>query len=54
LASVSWPLGSHRGAHWLLKAAANAGKLSVFWGYHYREYDARPQPAAASDQKASA
>lgn len=42
LALLFWPLGSHRGAHWLLKAAANAGKLSVFWGFHYREYAARP------------
>lgn len=55
LAALSWPLGSHRTAHWLLKAAANAGKLSVFWGYHYREYDARPEPAgAAADRSASA
>jgi succinoglycan biosynthesis protein ExoM len=40
LAGITWPRGTHRTAHWLLKAAANAGKLSVFWGYHYREYAA--------------
>jgi len=25
--------------HWLLKATANLGKLSVFAGWHYQEYD---------------
>jgi succinoglycan biosynthesis protein ExoM len=55
LAGVSWPRGSHRTAHWLLKAAANAGKLSVFWGYHYREYHARPEPTGtARNRNASA
>lgn len=38
LALLSWPLGRHRAAYWLLKAAANLGKLSMFWGWHYREY----------------
>jgi succinoglycan biosynthesis protein ExoM len=32
------PLGRHRAAHWLTKASANLGKLSVFMGWHYREY----------------
>lgn len=32
------PLGRHRAAHWLTKASANLGKLSIFWGWHYREY----------------
>ena len=55
MAAIAWPVGSHRVAHWLLKAAANAGKLSVFWGYHYREYDARPAAAGtARDRNASA
>lgn len=47
LAGVSWPRGVHRMAHWLLKAAANAGKLSVFWGFHYREYAARKRNVSA-------
>jgi succinoglycan biosynthesis protein ExoM len=51
LAGVSWPRGRHRTAHWLLKAAANAGKLSVFWGYHYREYAAPVTPARSSQQR---
>jgi len=42
-------LGRHRAVYWLLKAAANTGKLSVFWGCHYREY-ARPPDAAASQR----
>jgi succinoglycan biosynthesis protein ExoM len=32
------PLGRHRAAHWLTRASANLGKLSVFIGWHYREY----------------
>jgi succinoglycan biosynthesis protein ExoM len=37
-ALVCLPLGRHYAAHWLTKASANFGKLSVFWGWHYREY----------------
>jgi succinoglycan biosynthesis protein ExoM len=48
LALVTWPFGRHRAAHWLLKAAANTGKLTVFVGWHYREYAAPPRHAAAS------
>jgi succinoglycan biosynthesis protein ExoM len=44
LALVSWPLGRHHAARWALKAAANLGKLSVFLGWHYREYG-QPDPA---------
>jgi succinoglycan biosynthesis protein ExoM len=40
LALVTWPFGTHRAAGWLLKAAANAGKLTVLGGWHYREYAA--------------
>jgi succinoglycan biosynthesis protein ExoM len=40
LALVTWPFGKHRAAGWLLKAAANAGKLTVLGGWHYREYAA--------------
>lgn len=32
------PLGRHHAAHWLTKASANIGKLSIFAGWHYREY----------------
>ena len=38
LALLSWPLGLHHAAFWLTKLSANLGKLSVFWGAHYREY----------------
>jgi succinoglycan biosynthesis protein ExoM len=38
LALFSWPWGHHRAAYWLLKTSANLGKLSVFMGWHYREY----------------
>lgn len=40
LSLLCWPLGRHRAAYWLLKAAANAGKISSFLGWHYREYGA--------------
>lgn len=42
LALLSWPAGRHHAAHWLLKTAANVGKVSVFLGWHYREYRVRP------------
>ncbi|HUP91099.1 MAG TPA: glycosyltransferase [Solimonas sp.] len=38
LALVSLPAGRHHAAHWLTRLSANLGKLSVFWGAHYREY----------------
>jgi succinoglycan biosynthesis protein ExoM len=38
LAGVSWPLGRHVAAGWLIRAAANLGKISVFWGWRYDEY----------------
>ncbi|OZI70860.1 glycosyltransferase family 2 protein [Bordetella genomosp. 12] len=38
LALFSWPLGSHHGVHWLGRACANYGKLSVLWGGRYQEY----------------
>lgn len=38
LALLSWPASRQRAAYWLLKAAANVGKMSLFWGWHYREY----------------
>ncbi|HTE42394.1 MAG TPA: glycosyltransferase [Steroidobacteraceae bacterium] len=41
-AAVSFLRGRHASAFWLLKAAANIGKLTVFFGWHYREY-AAPQ-----------
>jgi succinoglycan biosynthesis protein ExoM len=38
LALLCLPLGLHRVAYWLTKFSANLGKLSVLWGWHYREY----------------
>lgn len=38
LVLVCLPLGRHYSARWLTKVTANLGKLSVFWGAHYREY----------------
>jgi len=38
LAVLVLPLGRHHAAHWLTKASANVGKLSIFLGWHYREY----------------
>jgi succinoglycan biosynthesis protein ExoM len=38
LALLLLPLGRHHAAHWLTKASANIGKLSIFLGLHYREY----------------
>jgi len=38
LAVVLLPLGRHHCAHWLTRASANMGKLSIFLGWHYREY----------------
>jgi succinoglycan biosynthesis protein ExoM len=38
LALVSWPRGRHRAVFWLLKLSANLGKMSIFLGWHYREY----------------
>lgn len=35
---LTLPLGLHHAAHWLARAWANFGKLSVLWGWHYREY----------------
>lgn len=39
---VMWPFGAHRAARWLIRASANLGKLSVLWGWHYREYAGEP------------
>ena len=38
LALLLWPCGRHRAAYWLLKVSANLGKMSIFLGWHYREY----------------
>lgn len=38
LALLMLPLGRHRAAAWLVKVAANAGKLSVMSGWRYDEY----------------
>jgi succinoglycan biosynthesis protein ExoM len=36
------PFGRHRAAKWLVKASANLGKLSIFWGWRYQEYARAP------------
>lgn len=41
LALLSWPFGRHRAVYWLLKASANLGKMSIFLGWHYREYEGK-------------
>lgn len=38
LAAVTLPLGRHRSTTWLMRAWANLGKLSVFWGWKYQAY----------------
>lgn len=42
LTLVALPFGKHRAAQWLITVCANLGKLSVFWGWHYREYAQDP------------
>jgi succinoglycan biosynthesis protein ExoM len=39
LSIASLPLGRHRAASWLIRAGANAGKLSAFLGWNYQEYE---------------
>jgi len=38
LVVLALPFGRHHAAHWLIKASANLGKLSLFFGWHYHEY----------------
>lgn len=38
LAIIAMPLGRHHAVGWLIKASANLGKLSIFWGWRYQEY----------------
>lgn len=38
LTCLTWPLGRHRAARFLLMVSASIGKISVFWGWRYREY----------------
>ena len=38
LSALALPFGRHRSVHWLIRAAANFGKLSTFWGWQYHEY----------------
>lgn len=40
LAALSLPLGRHRAFTWLVRASANLGKLSAFWGARHQEYGA--------------
>ena len=47
LAALTLPLGRHRAASWLIRAAANFGKLSTLWGAQHRQY-ARTAQARSS------
>lgn len=38
LAVINLPAGRHRAAAWLVKGAANAGKLTALWGARYPAY----------------
>jgi succinoglycan biosynthesis protein ExoM len=38
LALLALPIGRHHAVHWLAKASANLGKLTIFVGWHYHEY----------------
>jgi len=38
LATLVWPAGRHHAVRCLVKGAANLGKLSAFWDWHYVEY----------------
>ncbi|AZY49987.1 glycosyltransferase family 2 protein [Bordetella avium] len=38
LALMLWPLGRHHAVHWLARAYANYGKLSLLWGARHHEY----------------
>ncbi|HEY1726738.1 MAG TPA: glycosyltransferase family 2 protein [Steroidobacteraceae bacterium] len=38
LAATCWPAGRHVAAAWLVKASANVGKLTAFWGARHRSY----------------
>ncbi len=38
LAVLTLPFGRHRAAAWLIRAAANFGKLSTLWGAQHRQY----------------
>jgi succinoglycan biosynthesis protein ExoM len=48
-ALISLPWGVHYSAYWLLRAAANTGKLTVLFGWHYHEYAAGQRPADAQE-----
>ncbi len=51
LALVTCPFGRHRAAGWLLKTAANTGKLTLLGGWQLREYAAAtPVPGDRHDR----
>ena len=41
MALLFLPCGRHRAVYWLLKVSANLGKISIFLGWHYREYGSK-------------
>ena len=48
LVPLTWPLGTHLAAFYLLKVCSNFGKLSTFWGWHHREYERSSTPRCSS------
>ncbi|WP_029921090.1 glycosyltransferase family 2 protein [Nevskia soli] len=44
LVPLTLPLGRHQAAHWIIKATANFGKLSLLCGWRYDEYARRTSP----------
>jgi succinoglycan biosynthesis protein ExoM len=61
MAPLALPFGRHHAASWLIKVAANFGKLSVLWGWQYHAYsrganatgNARPSAAATGGSSSS-
>jgi succinoglycan biosynthesis protein ExoM len=50
LTVLSWPIGRHHAAAWLIKAYANLGKLSVLWGSRYHAYARSTSPETTQRQ----
>jgi succinoglycan biosynthesis protein ExoM len=50
LAALSAPFGRQHAAAWLITASANFGKLTILWGWRYRQY-ARSSTAIGDDSR---
>ena len=42
IALLALPFGRQHAAAWLIKASANFGKLTILWGWQYRQYARQP------------